>query len=303
MSKFALKAFLLLAPVLLGWAVPGNSRAEAGPYFLMGDGTLTLQGQTIAFRKADGSYDQVGLKQINLIFKADWARPEERMDLRFIEVLDYVQDQLRGGNYQLKSGYRNPRLNQSLRKQGKLAAQSSMHIEAAAGDLILSGVNSQDVFNFVKGLDCCGIGFYHGRHFHLDTGPSRYWDETSSKTEDTTPQENEKIVLQSERDRYQAGETMGLKFLRVTNYPIGVDPKLEIVEADGDATGKSMSLENSVECRILSERAQARTLSGTLPPGLKPGRYAFKVRFCNRYDYAKMPESILSRPFEIKERP
>ncbi|MCE9624536.1 MAG: DUF882 domain-containing protein [Deltaproteobacteria bacterium] len=216
--------------LLLGLALLSvSSLAWAGTnprYWISGDGTLVVNQQTLTYRSPDGSYNEAGLKKLNRVFQADWEDPQERMSLRFVEILDYVQDQMQGGSYNLKSGYRSPKLNHSLRDQGKLAAQSSMHIEAAAGDLILGGVDSAQVFEFVKSLDCCGIGYYHGRHFHMDSGPSRYWDEKTSKTEDKTPQENEKLILQTDYDRYKPGETMGLKFMRVTNYPIGVDPQL-----------------------------------------------------------------------------
>jgi len=293
--KIALLAILLLSCNRL-------AHADSGRFWIMGDGNLVLAGQTIRYRDSRGNYEEAGLKQINRIFQANWDDPEEHMSLRFIEVLDSVQDQLHGGSYSLKSGYRSPKVNNGLRSQGKLAAQSSMHIEAAAGDLILGGVDSTQVFDYVKSLDCCGIGYYHGAHFHLDTGPSRYWDEKTSKTEDKTPQENEKIILQSDFDIYRPGETMALKFMRVSNYPIGIDPKLEILSQDGKETGKSATLPGSDKCLLVQDRHQGRGLQVKIPEkGLEPGRYALKINFCNRFDYAKMPESIVSRPFEIRK--
>ncbi len=278
------------------------AHASSGRFWISGDGTLVLAGQTIQYRDARGNYDEAGLKKINRIFQADWDDPQERMSLRFIEVLDSVQDHFQGGSYSLKSGYRSPKVNNGLRAQGKLAAQSSMHIEAAAGDLILGGVDSTQVFDYVKSLDCCGIGYYHGAHFHLDTGPSRYWDEKTSKTEDKTPQENEKVILQSDYDIYKPGETVALKFMRVSNYPFGVDPKLELVSQDGKDSGKALSLASSEKCLLIQDRHQNRGLQAKLPEkGLEPGRYVAKVTFCNRFDYTKMPETILSRPFEIRK--
>src|SRR4029434_5791753 len=174
---------ILMAGLGLSSSAFGNPR-----FFLTGDGALVLNGQTISFRNPQGDYDQTGLKKINRIFGAQWTPEEERLDLRFIEILDYVQDQLKGGSYYLKSGYRNPVANQSLRNRGKLAAQSSMHMEGAAGDLKLEGVEPSAVFDFVKALDCRGVGYYHGGSFHLDAGPSRYWDEKTSKTDEKTQQ-------------------------------------------------------------------------------------------------------------------
>ena len=175
-------------------------------FYFMGDGKLSLQGQSIVYRDANNNYLESGLRKIHQLFRAPFDQPRERIALRFIEVMDYVQDGMRGGTYTLRSGYRSRRLNQGLRQKGKLAAQSSMHIEGAAADLILQGVASQKVYEYVKALDCCGIGWYGSRHFHLDTGPARFWTATTSKTEDKTPQRNAKVILQSDYDRYLPGE-------------------------------------------------------------------------------------------------
>ena len=307
-STLLKKTLLILTFFFIG---ANNVQAiEITRFFYMGDGIVSLKGQKIIFRNPDGTYRDAGLKQINQIFRSPWLPAEERLSLRFIEILDYVQDKLKGRTYSLRSGYRSPRGNQSLRKRGKLAAQSSMHVEAAAGDLTLNGVPSSQVFDFVKALDCCGIGWYHSRHFHLDTGPSRYWSEKTSKTEDKRPQLNAKIIMQSDFDRYLPGERLPLKYMRVTNYPIGVPQIVQLVSTDQGSEFKPKNLtiqfpENTrVEdhCRILSSRKQARNLSTTLPKkDLPAGKYALKISFCNRYDYETMPTEILSRPFEITQ--
>lgn len=284
------------------------ARAQDPVRFLyMGDGSLVLNGQTVTFRAADGTYSEAGLKTVHRLFNANWQDPEERLSLRFLEMLDYLQDQLKAGSYTLKSGYRSPGLNQSLRNKGKLAAQSSMHIEGAAADLVLAGVPASQVFDFVKAMNCCGIGWYHGKHFHIDTGPARYWDESSSKTEDKSPQQNEKLILQPDWDRYRPGETVDLKWMRVTEYPIGI-PAAFVLTKEGDPSFKKelpvvFGAEPGTEgdCRILPGRKVARQLKVRLPDkGLSPGIYALQVRFCNRYAYEKMPEEIVSKSFEIK---
>ncbi len=307
-ASLGLTFFLLLLPL-------GLSGQEINPiprFFYSGDGTLFLQGQRLSYRNAEGTYSETGLKQIHQLFQAPWNPPEERLNLRFIEILDYVQDHLGGGSYTLKSGYRSPKLNQSLRSRGKLAAQSSMHIEGAAGDLSLQGVPAQQVFEFVKALNCCGIGWYHSRHFHLDTGPARYWDETTSKTEDRSPQQNEKIILQTQWDRYLPGESLNAQFMRVSEYPIGVASRWEWIPLktpDASTPPKPLVSEVSFpsdvrvenQCAILQNRTQARQLRIT-PPQTTPGLYQLKISFCQRYGYEKMPTEILSTPFEILQK-
>lgn len=292
-----------LGPKAFGAVTPAPAR-----FFIMGDGVLVLSGQTITYRNGENQYLETGLKKINQLFGAPWTPESERLSLRFIEVLSYIQDQLQGGSYRIRSGYRSPSSNQTLRARGKLAAQSSMHIEAAAGDLFLSGIPSSKVFEFVKNLDCCGIGWYHGQHFHLDTGPSRYWDEKTSKTEDQAPQQNEKIILQPDWDNAHPGETIPLKFMRITGYPIGVPAQFTLIRMDGTTPQRFAMLpvkypsgvpeENS--CHILENRSQARELSVDLPArDLPAGRYGLEVAFCKRYGYERMPEIIQSRLFEI----
>lgn len=309
--------FLLFLGISLSAQMARASSQTAMPrFFLMGDGVLWLQKEKIPFREGEGQYLESGLKRIHQLFGAPWGPEEERLSLRFIEVLDYVQDQLSGGTYWLRSGYRSPQLNQRLRNQGKLAAQSSMHIEGAAGDLSLAGIPSSKVFEFVKNLNCCGIGWYHSKHFHLDTGPARYWDETTSKTEDKRPQQNLMIILQSPWDRYRAGEKVPLQLMRATNYPYGVPKYFSLIKLEPHESEKaklevdfpaSLQAEHhspEKNCVMLTNRSQARQLSVTLPEKigkeeLQPGKYAIRVNFCDRQNYERMPEEILSRSFEI----
>jgi uncharacterized protein YcbK (DUF882 family) len=307
-KRFLMSKACLLFISILSWGFcPPDAHAQTlQRFFFMGDGQVAINGQTILFRRPNGAYDDEGLQKLHRIFGADWEDREERLSLRFLEMLDYLQDRLKGGSYALKSGYRNPAFNRSLRDRGKLAAQSSMHMEGAAADLVLAGVPANRVFEFVKELNCCGIGWYHGAHFHLDTGPARFWDETTSKTEDKTPQQNEKIILQPEMDRYLPGERVGLVWMRATEYPFGVPSEAELIKTDAPEFRRKIGIlfpegpEETDGCRILSGRKQARSLAANLPGDLKPGIYAFRVRFCNRFHYERMPEEIVSRSFEIQ---
>ncbi|HCU25547.1 MAG TPA: hypothetical protein DF383_11080 [Deltaproteobacteria bacterium] len=300
-----LRHIFFLALILMIFPNLGAEAADTTRFLLSGDGVLTIRGESLRFREGS-HYNEAGLKRLNQIFGANWSAPAERLDLRFIEVLDYIQDHLKGGSYALKSGYRSPRLNQGLRAQGKLAAQSSMHIEGAAGDLLLAGVDSSSVFDFVKSLDCCGIGYYHSRHFHLDTGPSRYWDEKTSKTEDSTPQRNEKIIMQPAFDIYRPGESVELKLMRITEYPIGIPTRISLVSLDGRRQPETLPLLSDsgadAGCLTLHSYLEARNrVKVSLPKNTAPGPYELRMKFCNRYDYEKMPEEIASRRFEIRK--
>ena len=290
--------FVLLITSATGQAYSTNQLR----FFYAGDGVLVLD-RKIRFRDVQGNYLELGLKEIHRAFGAPWALPYERLSLRFIEMLDYLQEQFNNGAFSIRSGYRSPNANQSLRKKGRLAAMSSMHIEGAAADLYLQGASSQKIFTTVRDWQCCGIGYYGSQHFHIDTGPVRWWDQNTSKTESQEPQENEKIIIQTTQDIYFLGEKIDLQFMRVTNYPIDVHKTVTV-----ESKNKSLKLDlrndvtNLNACMTLKNRAEARQLSIHLPEKkLEAGRYQIKITFCNKRDYAKMPDTILSNNFEIRK--
>ncbi|MBI2335206.1 MAG: DUF882 domain-containing protein [Deltaproteobacteria bacterium] len=285
--------------VLISGAAQGFSIKQSR-FFYAGDGVLVLD-RKIRFRDVQGNYLEPGLKEIHRAFGAPWALPYERLSLRFIEMLDYLQEQFNHGAFSIRSGYRSPNANQSLRKKGKLAAMSSMHIEGAAADLYLQGASSQKIFATVRDWQCCGIGYYGSQHFHLDTGPARWWDQNTSKTESQAPQENEKIIIQTTQDIYFLGEKIDLQFMRVTNYPIDVNKTVTV-----ESKNKSLKLDlrsdmtNLNACMTLKNRSEGRQLSIHLPEKkLEAGRYQIKITFCNKRDYAKMPGEIVSNVFEV----
>lgn len=285
-----------------------------GPYFHSGDGTIALQAKSggivrVTYRRA-GRYDDSALQKINQVFGAPWNQPTERVHLRLIELLDKVQDHFHNAAIVLRSGYRSPVDNQALRARGKMAAQSSMHTEGAAIDMHLQGIPSADVFAYVKGLNCCGVGYYHGREVHIDAGPPRYWDETSSGTESREPQENAKIMLATDRDRYRAGETATLQFMRITDYAIGVPDTVTLEwQPTGDPPDgkwRSVSIaptyhQTATSCVLLHNRSQAKSVQWAVhtPANIAgPLRARLTARFCRRTS-EMMPEKVISNVFEI----
>lgn len=283
--------------------------AEFKPFFLTGDGCLYFQGgkgsQKICFRDANGALNETGLARINKIFGAHYGDGvrAQNMSLRFLEFLSFLQGHYDRAPMKLLSGFRPPKYNQSLRDKGKIAAQSSMHIEGAAADIVFPSVLSVEIFPFIKSLNCCGVGYYHGNAIHVDTGPARYWDETTSGTESKEPQQNEKIIVQSTFDRYRAGDDVVFQLMRVTEYPVDIPVKWEWVrEGDGKVFPLSVQAElagpNLKGCKKVTDRVAARQLLAGLPQDIPAGKYQAKLTFCSR-NSEKMPASILSNVLEV----
>lgn len=301
---------------LLAMATPVGA-AEFQPFFYSGDGCLSIQCkkgvQKTCFRDKNGDINQVGLARINRIFGAHYGDGVKgrNMSLRFLSFLDYLQDHYHGAPFKILSGFRAPKYNQSLRDKGRLAAQTSMHTEGAAADIVFPTVLSVEIFPFVKSLNCCGVGYYHGNAIHIDTGPPRYWDETTSGTEKKEPQKNEKIIVQSTYDRYHAGEDIVFQLLRVTDYPVEIPVKWELVREDGGkeggkATGRAIPLPVQTElatpsakgCKNVPDRMAARQLLATLPEDLPAGKYRARLHFCSRVS-DRMPASIECNGIEV----
>lgn len=302
-----MKTRLMVIAIVLASVVA--QAAEFSPFFFSGDGCLYFQGgqgsQRVCFRDKDGNLNEAGLARINKLFGAHYGDKVrgQNMSLRFLEFLSFLQGHYDRAPMKVLSGFRAPKYNQSLRDKGRLAAQTSMHTEGAAADIIFPSVLSAEIFPYIKSLNCCGVGYYHGNAIHVDTGPARYWDETTSGTEKKEPQQNEKIIVQSTYDRYRAGDDVVFQLMRVTDYPVEIPVKWEWVrEGDGKIFPLSVQAElatpSSKGCKNVPNRVAGRQLLASLPEDIPAGKYHAKLVFCSRIS-DKMPPEIASNVIEI----
>lgn len=295
LKKILLLSFLLF-PML----------CSAQDFFVMGSGELYLKNQkngaSVKVRYRDKEvYEEAALRKIHAVYGANYDDINQRMPLRFIEVLSNVQTHFQGAPLLIRSGYRSPKLNQSLRDQGKLAGQSSMHLEASAADFFIPGIDTTTLRDYAQGLDCCGVGYYHGVHIHLDTGPKRWWDEKTSGTESKEPQENEKIIIITEKDIYKPADKIFFDFARITNYPVLYDSGILLENKKGE-DWVSASSKKVVETKMVSltKPQDKKKIEFQAEKNLKPGRYRLKVLLDTK-QWAKMPPSIYSNEFEVRE--
>ena len=179
--------FVLVALLVNGLAPPAACAADLRRFDHSGDGRIRLigkkNGATFSgqYRQGHGAYDAIALEAIYTVFGAPYDPQHRRLSLRLIEFLDYLEDQLRPGAWiTVTSGYRSPEYNRNLRQKGALAAKASLHQYGMAVDLIMEGVPAKRLWEHVKQMRFGGAGYYHGQTVHLDVGPARSWDETTS---------------------------------------------------------------------------------------------------------------------------
>lgn len=278
--------------------------ADEARFFHHGDGRLRLasekNGKTFegAYRLAEGGYDEAALAAIHGVFGAPFDPEHPKVSLRLIAFLDYLEDRLHpGALLTITSGYRSPEYNTQVRQRGGLAAKASLHQYGMAADFMMEGVASRRVWRFVRDLDFGGTGYYHGRSVHVDVGPARSWDETTSGVGTGISDDNKLIGLVSDFDVYRPGDIITLRFIRMTAFPIGVVPVFFLEGRDAAShPARAMAFEpvfaaaGDGRCPRFEDIDQMAFIRWELPTPLPAGRYAVRARFCGDMGEAMPPE-------------
>lgn len=284
----------------------GLGRAEEGQppgrYFLSGDGLLELsnakngRAAKLRYRLPDGSYPQQARRQIDRIFGLP-ASADDHISLRFIAFLDYFEDRFQRP-IRIVSGYRSPAYNAQLRRRGATAARTSLHMEGMAADIEVGKHLAARAFEIIKDLNCCGVGYYHGSSLHVDTGPARYWDASSSKVRTNISNHNKRIMLRTDKDIYLSGETVQLRLARVTDYPFGVVSGFAFVR-QGRAVRRFSLNGDSGACLAVRD-PRDKVLRWTLPQDVRVDEpLRIRLDFCDKR-LAHMPERVESNPIVVR---
>jgi uncharacterized protein YcbK (DUF882 family) len=312
MKNITISAAFLTVSLFLS-AIPGSvAMADGARFFHEGDGRLRLisekNGKAFegTYRLAEGGYDEAALKAIHGVFGAPFDPKHPKVSLRLIAFLDFLQDRLNpGALITIISGYRSPEYNTQVRQRGGLAAKASLHQYGMAADFMMAGVASAKVWHFVQDLDFGGTGYYHGRSVHVDVGPARSWDETTSGVGSGISDDNKLIGLVTDFDRYRPGQTVSLRFIRMTAFPIGVVPVFFLQGHDAAGhPGQAIAFEPAFtvaadgRCPRFENIDQMAFIRWELPSGLPPGSYAVRARFCGEMG-AKMPPEVATPSFAV----
>ena len=293
---------LLLFHISIAWA---ENAVPTDRYFFSGDGSIHLinahtnKSARVRYRLSDGTYPVEARQQINRLFGVP-AGSNDHIALRLISVLDYIEDRYQQP-IEIISGYRSPEYNESLRAKGRLAAKTSMHIEGMAADIRMRKVLSTEWFQVLKKLQCCGVGYYHDNSLHVDTGPVRYWDETTSKVRTNISAHNKQVIVRTDLDMYLPGETVELRLARITDYPIGLASGFAVVQEGQEP--RAFFFDGKEETCLPIKGPLQRTVQWTVPEGFHAeGRVQLRLRLCDR-SFPEMPEHIESNPIQVLRAP
>ncbi|MBI2981232.1 MAG: DUF882 domain-containing protein, partial [Deltaproteobacteria bacterium] len=199
---------------------------------------------------------------------------------------------------------------EKLKTNGAKAARVSLHLDGEAADLIFPNTPSQKIWKFVQTFDCCGVGIYRNKEkyptvggtVHVDTGPKRFWTETTTGTEKVDLRKNHLIIAQTDRDIYFPGETVTLKLARVTDYPLAVDPEIEVVDDSGKPKKFLLERTSDRPLQITDRSGRLSTLRWRIPADFSSnGTVTIKIKFPEggRKGFPDMKESVVSNPIRV----
>ena len=139
--------------------------------------THTGERLAVNLRDNNGAYDLAALAALNHFLRCHYTNEQTSMDICTLEYLNQVDKQLGGGHeIQVISGYRSPKYNELLIKNGHRVARHSLHLSGRAIDIAFPNVNLDEVRRTALALRRGGVGYYPDDGFvHLDSGGVRTW--------------------------------------------------------------------------------------------------------------------------------
>ncbi|MGA1843669.1 MAG: YcbK family protein [bacterium] len=308
-----LGAAVLLFTMLIVVTPPCNAGTHpSSRYFHSGDGSIAItsakNGESFSgmYRSTDGIYQEEAIKAIHRVFDAPYGTPLSEISLRLVEFLDFLVDSLQPeGKVTIVSGWRSPEYNRKLREKGRLAAKASLHQYGMAADIKVEGLSSERIWKYVKEIGFGGAGYYHGEMVHIDVGPPRTWDERTSGVGTDISDENKLIGLVADQDIYLTGESIRLRFIRMTMFPIGVSPKfvLERVNKEGEEPERipfrpDFGREVSEPCPEFHDIGEMAGITWRLPNDLPAGQYRIRASFCSK-EWERMPRDVATTAFQV----
>jgi uncharacterized protein YcbK (DUF882 family) len=128
--------------------------------------------------RLNGEYDSHALAKINHLMRDTRTGEVKEIDKQLLDLMYALAEKLKAEEpFHVISGYRNPKSNAQLMKQGRNAARNSYHVKGQAADIRLPGNRTSMLRRAAYQIKKGGVGYYpHLRFVHIDVGPIRYWN-------------------------------------------------------------------------------------------------------------------------------
>ena len=125
----------------------------------------------------DGKYDPAALKKIDYILRDHRSGDIKPIDTRLLDLLHSLSRHFKTeAPFHIISGYRSPKTNSRLRRNGRGVASKSMHMLGKAIDIRLPDVKTSVLRDTAIKIQGGGVGYYAKSDFvHVDVGRVRFW--------------------------------------------------------------------------------------------------------------------------------
>lgn len=126
---------------------------------------------------SEGRYQDEALAELNHYLRDFRTNEIHAIDAQLFDILHAAKNACNSnGTFEVISGYRSPKTNHMLRREGRGVAKRSLHLVGQAIDVRLTGVRTSDLKKAAASLRRGGVGYYARSDFvHLDTGRVRFW--------------------------------------------------------------------------------------------------------------------------------
>ena len=124
-----------------------------------------------------GRFIAPSLAKINRVLRDHRSGEIRAIEVKLLDLLYSLSRKVATeGPFHVISGYRSPRTNASLRRQGDGVAENSLHLLGRAIDVRVPGVKLMDLYRAALSLRGGGVGIYPESDFvHVDVGRVRSW--------------------------------------------------------------------------------------------------------------------------------
>lgn len=125
----------------------------------------------------NGQYDAASLGRINYLLRDFRCGEVATMDAGLFDILFDLQVLAnRESTFEIISAFRSPATNAKLRAKSHGVAEKSLHMQAKALDIRMTGFSTKKLRDLALSLQRGGVGFYASSDFiHVDTGRVRHW--------------------------------------------------------------------------------------------------------------------------------
>ncbi len=154
-----------------------TSSPDSHDHLLLLYNTHTAERIDIVYRRGE-AYIPEALAKLDFFLRDHRTGDVRHFDPRLYDILSDLTASVGrpGGEIDIVCGYRTSSTNESLRAHTTGVARNSLHIQAEAVDLRMSGIDTLKLRKAALALARGGVGYYpHSDFIHLDVGRVRQW--------------------------------------------------------------------------------------------------------------------------------